>query len=404
LITAGRRRDDLIPNLEPLGDVLEESRNENPPFERLTSTLVELTKPSQRQKRIKPQTVPERLLEGHEDEGLDGQSEIKVQSPDDTPRKFACPYYKRSPEIHQKRICAGPGWSTVARIKEHLYRVHALPVQCKRFGLEFRSEKADTELEQHQRSLESCELRHEELAEGLSKEQEKMLRSKKRPARAQSEAEKWEGMYRILFPLANEASIPSPHYELLDALARYEQYANRELPCRVRNRLQSSSQENMENINIHVVNQVLKILRDCRAEVIHSFRSGRDLTQEIHHEDLGETTFPTADLDANPFEEGPMSLCESPMFGDTPQRPSVLEKQNPRSCHIQQQEISSDSGCGSLYRPPLDGNLEAMDPGSMESRSGLGNIFPNYGSRDMDVGLFDDDTLILNQNLEPSGF
>jgi hypothetical protein len=48
-----------------------------------------------------------------------------------------------------------------------------------------------------------------EATAGVSKEQEKHLRSRKRPA-GQTEVDRWKDMYRILFPDDREDSIPSP--------------------------------------------------------------------------------------------------------------------------------------------------------------------------------------------------
>lgn len=39
--------------------------------------------------------------------------------------KFACPFYKRNPEIYARnQACLWPGFATIARLKEHLYRAH----------------------------------------------------------------------------------------------------------------------------------------------------------------------------------------------------------------------------------------------------------------------------------------
>jgi hypothetical protein len=55
------------------------------------------------------------------DEDADGRMKLAkliIQSPEDSSRKLACPYYRRNPLHNQRyRSCAGPGWKTVHRMK-----------------------------------------------------------------------------------------------------------------------------------------------------------------------------------------------------------------------------------------------------------------------------------------------
>jgi len=90
--------------------------------------------------------------------------------------------------------------------RQHLYRRHALPIQCARCALKF---DTDTSLKEHQRRPEGCEVREEGPKEGFDKEQEKRLKSRKRPPIGQTEIEKWNAVYLILFP-EDESKIPSP--------------------------------------------------------------------------------------------------------------------------------------------------------------------------------------------------
>jgi len=55
-----------------------------------------------------------------EDGDADRYKKAKVKGPsqDLSPRKFACPYYRRNCQKHKKyRACAGPGWKSVHRVK-----------------------------------------------------------------------------------------------------------------------------------------------------------------------------------------------------------------------------------------------------------------------------------------------
>ncbi|KAH6661199.1 hypothetical protein BKA67DRAFT_78247 [Truncatella angustata] len=50
-------------------------------------------------------------------------------------RKLACPYYKKDPTKHSTiNACCGPGWDSISRLKEYLYRRHAFSskLRCQR--------------------------------------------------------------------------------------------------------------------------------------------------------------------------------------------------------------------------------------------------------------------------------
>ncbi|KAL5403563.1 hypothetical protein PMIN04_012802 [Paraphaeosphaeria minitans] len=122
--------------------------------------------------------------------------------------RFACPYYKRNPGRHQTfTSCRDPGFITVARLKEHLYRRHLLPIQCNRCCSTFANEPT---LREHQRDPRGCEIKDQVPLEGFDKDQEQKLKSKKRSLVYQSEEDKWKGVYRILFPDDNDVDMPSP--------------------------------------------------------------------------------------------------------------------------------------------------------------------------------------------------
>jgi hypothetical protein len=61
------------------------------------------------------------LRENNGDENSNKRPRPSLSNPDDdsdTPKKFACPYFKRNPRKYQRfRSCPGPGWDTVHRVK-----------------------------------------------------------------------------------------------------------------------------------------------------------------------------------------------------------------------------------------------------------------------------------------------
>ncbi|KAF2102943.1 hypothetical protein NA57DRAFT_71927 [Rhizodiscina lignyota] len=127
-----------------------------------------------------------------------------------SPRKLACPYFKHDPcRYGNASACSGPGWPSIHRLKEHLYRRHTRPIACSRCGCQFQSE---SELFGHQQQTVPCELNQTRVLEGLTKDQERELRSKRTKSNKCTE-EKWCRVYRILFPQVPENQIPSPYYD-----------------------------------------------------------------------------------------------------------------------------------------------------------------------------------------------
>lgn len=89
--------------------------------------------------------------------------------------------------------------------REHVLRQHCLPIHCHRCYTIFTIE---TDLAVHQRLPQGCEVKVVELLEGYNKEQEKLLRKRKRGLG--SEEDKWKDMFKCLFPDDNEDIIPTP--------------------------------------------------------------------------------------------------------------------------------------------------------------------------------------------------
>jgi len=128
--------------------------------------------------------------------------------------RLACPFFKNNQAKYQsRRTCPGPGWATVHRIKEHLYRSHTLPIRCPRCHEVFGTDREkDEHTARTQRCIEAVMSSVDDRSsEGIDATQEKLLRSRKRKHMRQlSEEEKWADMYLILFPDADPTGIPSP--------------------------------------------------------------------------------------------------------------------------------------------------------------------------------------------------
>ncbi|RGP79828.1 hypothetical protein FLONG3_2008 [Fusarium longipes] len=146
------------------------------------------------------------------DEGLRGTKRPRGSS---AARRFACPFYKHDPVRYgTSRSCVGPGWNSVHRVKEHVFRSHRLPEhRCLRCFKAFESAKT---LSEHSRSSVLCEVQSGTAQEeGIDASQEKQLhiRAKKNNAASHVktvEENRWNDMYKIIFP--NEEQPSSPYY------------------------------------------------------------------------------------------------------------------------------------------------------------------------------------------------
>lgn len=70
--------------------------------------------------------------------------------------------------------------------------------------------KTEDLLDAHYQAMTPCDLKAPPPLEGFDKSQEKKLKNRKRKAGVDTEEEKWREVYKILFPEADPALIPSP--------------------------------------------------------------------------------------------------------------------------------------------------------------------------------------------------
>jgi uncharacterized C2H2 Zn-finger protein len=142
-----------------------------------------------------------------EDEGPNKRrrGSLATISNSDTWSRFACPFFKHEPNRYRnRRTCPGPGWPTVHRMKEHLYRAHAQSIYCPRCYTMF---DTDTDLSNHLRSA-HCHVSAPQPIEGIDRETLKALR--KRSPALRLEEDKWRDVYHLLFPHVAVGDTPSP--------------------------------------------------------------------------------------------------------------------------------------------------------------------------------------------------
>jgi hypothetical protein len=197
----------------------------------------------------------------------------------------------------------------------HLYRYHRI-FQCPRCKEPFKYQEA---LERHFLEVKSCELNLVEPIEGITDNVEKRLRSRKKTHRDQSEFERWQEIYRILFPTEE---VPSPcklpilfswycissedhflatviygitliyftdclaiDFEAIqddiirssdsEELANYEEYSRRELPRFFRSALEAAIADETEPIGERLRSRLVGMVRDCQDRVFSTYKSRR---------------------------------------------------------------------------------------------------------------------------------
>lgn len=178
--------------------------------------------------------IVEKDTSDEDGESVSGQSKPRNDKNKEMNPPLACPYFKHDPTKYTGRnwgSCCGPGWKTVHRVKEHLYRCHRQPAyKCPRCGESFAEEQI---MKKHIRKTKLCVVRDEKQTDGFDSKQEAKLKSRKRATTELSEVEKWRQSYKILFPHVPEVRIPSPFYEYTevhdDSLDVYEEYVLREM-------------------------------------------------------------------------------------------------------------------------------------------------------------------------------
>lgn len=193
--------------------------------------------------------------------------------------RFACPYYKRNPGRHQTfTSCRDPGFITVARLKEHLYRRHLLPISCHRCCSTFANEPL---LREHQRDPLGCEIQEQIPLEGFDKDQERKLKSKKRSLVHQTEEEKWKCVYNILFPDDNVIDMPSPYIEYQACnpttsqssnIAHFQEFSRLELPRLVRRTLEVVIEQEAQPLEDKLKERLVDIVKECQTQLISMFQ------------------------------------------------------------------------------------------------------------------------------------
>ncbi|KAK8026093.1 hypothetical protein PG990_003916, partial [Apiospora arundinis] len=176
--------------------------------------------------------------DGNGGNGQDKGGNKRAKTEENPGPSLVCPFFRHDPNrFRHHRICAGPGWKTIHRLK--------LPKNaCPRCGDPFDDAK---KLNAHLRSDDPCRKKDIAAAQGIDEQQEKKLKERKRVGSSVSDEQRWRDIYMILFPEANKNSLPSPYYDVTDAeeyaktterLMKYKKRIEKELPALMRKKVE----------------------------------------------------------------------------------------------------------------------------------------------------------------------
>ncbi|GKT49699.1 uncharacterized protein ColSpa_09880 [Colletotrichum spaethianum] len=214
---------------------------------------------------------------------------------------------------------------SIASSTEHIYRKHSLPKYlCPRCSQPFETQ---ADLQAHARSADACEVREPEVLDGLTQDQEKRLRSRKKTsAKDLTEAEKWTQVYSILFPDVREREIPSPYYNAEDAdtsLGGYEDYLRRELPPLVRRQLEKEVERELSFVEEGMKQKVIDIARNLQLTLFKGYQQLE--RQERGVQDPISVDVSSHQTDGSTFSATDMSPSTMTTSGTTPEIPDPLE-------------------------------------------------------------------------------
>lgn len=195
-----------------------------------------------------------------------------------------------------------------------------------------------------------CELVPGNPPEGITTDQERRLRSRKKSSRDQSDEGRWREMYQLLFP---GEEVPSPYFEPIQDeipgspdtrdLANYEEYMRRELPRLVRTNIEDVVRRDMQPLEAALIGNLVGIIQDCQDRLFRGYR-------QMRGEGTEASTSPMMDLASVPFSSASNSTRISP--------PEHLQQQS----HLLESSFQAP--------PPASSNLATEAPLIHPDRAG----------------------------------
>ncbi|KAF3070444.1 putative udp-glucoronosyl and udp-glucosyl transferase family protein [Daldinia childiae] len=206
--------------------------------------------------------------EGDPDRG--GSKRAKKDT--ESERKFACPFYKNDPKAHNKhRSCAGPGWTSLHRLK------------C--------TDPFDDakDLAEHIRADVPCEkLDVVPVLQGIDEATEAKLKVRRKNCPGMTDEQRWGEIYKILFPSANFNAMPTPYYDGNDSLGFSKRAEWKKVEKRLRKELPKFVQKKVERSFEKVQADMLVGLPDIIRDGLFEF------FKDLPHNDLSASATPAA--------------------------------------------------------------------------------------------------------------
>jgi hypothetical protein len=281
-----------------------------------------------------------------------------------------------------------------------------MAVHCKRCWRIFKNqEQLDSHLTVATSNI--CDLQLGHPPAGITPEQEKHLRSRKKTSPNQSEADRWKDIYKLLFP--NE-EIPSPcklielaivfpalcyqngsQFKVLGGgerkelkiygidfeplqeeaamspdsrdIANYEDYIRRELPRLVRSNIEEAVRREMQPLEASLISNLVEIVQDCQDRVFRSYRETRGVSGELQMptsidaeatvsstppENMGGSNSGSLDRASHPQSNFIDTIFEPPPHSSESISTTLAERDSRGNLQIQSNDVFlSDSGYSS---------------------------------------------------------
>ncbi|KAF4629291.1 hypothetical protein G7Y89_g8854 [Cudoniella acicularis] len=244
----------------------------------------------------------------------------------DEPPHFACPYRKHDPRkynVNQWAACALTPQKGVARIN---------------------LSRTQQELDRHIIAPEGCTVKEsdpERPVEGITDRLKEQLQCRKKLYAGQTEAERWQQVYQLLFP--NEI-VPSPYFEPVRDIEdntsqnpeslRLEEYLRREVPRMFRILLETAVGNELQTIEEQLKNRLLGLLQEAQNHALMNYHTASRGT-------IGT-------LSISPIAEPQYSGLELPVSNgasETSYKPALSRSENLTQSKTPQHHSSFDSGC-----------------------------------------------------------
>lgn len=221
------------------------------------------------------------------------------------------------------------------------------------------------EVDEHLKAVKGCDLSLAEEAEGITAKIEKQLRSRKKTHKDQTEEERWEEMYRLIFP---GDLIPSPYFEPIQEdgdlpqdieLFLYEEYSRRELPRMFRTAIETIVDEETQPLEEHLRGQLTTIIQQCQVRIFSNYLSQKPASTPSAAV-LG--TLGVSNVDVEAASRGEEATNDLAHFHQRPSQKDVMLSTASSS------RRSSDSGYASdLTASSQDLNKATRDHNSMST-------------------------------------